>query len=147
MKLSTLAAALLLASPVMATDWEVHPGDNIQIFINLAQDGDRLLIHPGLYAGGLDLQGKQIEVIGVEGWEVTIVDGSSLTISCLTATSGESLNETMVAGLTFIGGNGVSEGGCVRVIGSELTIEACRLTGGGQKTGERSLLIMEKCAC
>ncbi len=65
-----------LAAPAFATDFIVLPGQSIQAAIDLASDGDRILVEPGVYVENIDFKGKAIEVIGVGGALVTTIDGN-----------------------------------------------------------------------
>ncbi len=90
-------------------DWEV-PADFawIQDAIDAAADGDAVCIQPGTYIERLDFLGKAIRVQGVQGAEITIVDGFSMG-TVVTFENGEGPDSvlaglTITGGLTFLGG-------------------------------------------
>ena len=135
---------LSLAAPAHAADWTVGPGQSIQAAIDAASDGDRILVQPGTYNEVMSLRGKRLEVIGVEGFEQTIIDGSGLNNTIFALTSGEPTG-TRIAGFTLTRGAGLPlpssygfdyYGGAVHVgSGSQLRIEDCLITENALSTG------------
>lgn len=92
-----------------ARDWQVTPsgeGDftSIQMAIDAASDGDRVLIAPGAYVGCLDMQGKRVDLLGPSGSELAVVDaagaGSALRVPFAPA------GPSRIERLTFTGGIG-----------------------------------------
>ena len=52
-----LLLTALFAAPAAASDFVVVSGQSIQMAIDSASDGDRILVHEGLYFEALDFQG------------------------------------------------------------------------------------------
>ena len=72
----TVLAFLLATSAALAVDIPVAPGGSIQAAIAVALAGDRVVVAPGTYVEQIDFLGKQIEVIGLQGAALTIIDGN-----------------------------------------------------------------------
>ncbi|HUP49363.1 MAG TPA: right-handed parallel beta-helix repeat-containing protein [Thermoanaerobaculia bacterium] len=89
------------------------PADHasIQAAVDAALDGDEVVVAPGTYHEATNLLGKSITLRSEGGAAVTILDGSMLGTSIITATSGESL-ATVVRGFTFRNGTGRFVGAC-----------------------------------
>lgn len=77
----------------------------IQLAIDSATTGDAVHISSGTYYEKIDLLGKAIQVIGIDGPDVTTVDASGLNGSVVTCMQNEGPN-TIIAGLTLTGGTG-----------------------------------------
>ncbi len=142
----TLALALipLLAPAALATDWTVAPGGSIQSAINAATHGDRILIQPGTYAERIDLQGKQLVVLGVAGPASTIVDAAGLANAVVTARAIPGTG-ARVEGLTLRNGAGKPfpssygydyyGGGVFADGGTKLLVRNCVIASNGIGTG------------
>jgi hypothetical protein len=128
-----------LPSIAQAADITVDPGGagdfvGIQAAIDAANDGDRVLVEPGTYPGGIDLRGKDIVLISTSGPTVTVIDSMDTPDeSTILAISGEPLTTT-VEGFTFTGGHGTQNqwivgnawsGAGVFVQQSALSINGC----------------------
>ena len=73
--LFTLAGGLGLAAPARAAD--LHVPDQfptIQIALNLASDGDTVVVAPGTYFEAIDFGGKAIEVRSTGGAALTTIN-------------------------------------------------------------------------
>ena len=138
--LGVLCAAL--ASPALATDWNVHPGQSIQSAINQSQDGDRIFVHPGTYTTGLRFFGKRIEVIGVSPDLTTILDVASFNLPALTADAGET-TQTKVRNIKFRLGAAGNDAILARVANSGLTLENIAVTEGATINAPGSMLRVE----
>ncbi|MEZ5975293.1 MAG: right-handed parallel beta-helix repeat-containing protein [Planctomycetota bacterium] len=92
-----------LVSAAWATDIPVSAGQSIQAAIQSASPGDRLLVAPGTYLGGIDLLGKAIEIQGVGGPGVTIID-AELAGRAVTMLNAEG-PQTILRGLTITRGS------------------------------------------
>lgn len=117
MRIELASACLALTVAVTAlprvaagADIVVSPGQSIQAAIVAASSGDRILVQPGTYAEVIDYLGKTIEVIGVGGAAVTILDGTGLGLSVVSFTGGEPPAARLV-GLTIRGGSGTPVSG------------------------------------
>jgi hypothetical protein len=77
---SVLVFGLGLTASARSADHVVVPGQSIQAAIATAAHGDRVLVQPGVYGQTIDLLGKDIDVIGVGGPAVTILDAAGLTL-------------------------------------------------------------------
>ena len=110
-------ALLLLCLPVFSKTLLV-PGEysTIQAAVNAAQEGDTVMVSPGLYYENIQLRGRNIVLTGRFALdknpaliEQTIIDGSKPahpdTASCLLIWKGESA-ATVVQGFTFRNGGG-----------------------------------------
>jgi hypothetical protein len=142
--LSALAISCMLCSNALATDWIVSPGESIQAAIAGASDGDRILVQPGTYTEVMDLLGKRLEVIGVGGFQVTVIDGTGLNNTLFYVANGEPTG-TRISGFTLTGGAGLPlpsswgfdyYGGAVHAnAGSQLQVDNCLITRNGLGTG------------
>jgi len=141
MKNLTTTSALLVSLAVSAgaqTTYHV-PDDfpSITAAVAAASNGDTVLVGPGTYREGDDVQfgGKIIEVKSTHGPQLTIVDGESL-YRCFFFTGGET-RDTLLEGFTLLDGhapsggntNGVS-GGALRVESGSPTIRNCIIRNG-----------------
>ncbi|MEM7167504.1 MAG: right-handed parallel beta-helix repeat-containing protein [Planctomycetota bacterium] len=97
----------------------------IQGAIVAAQSGDRVLVAPGTYLEHIDFLGKAIEVVGVQGPTVTIIDGSSsdTVVRFVNDEGSASLLEgfTIRNGQPMLFGFG-DDGGGIRCVDSDPTI-------------------------
>lgn len=69
-----LLAAMALPAPI---DHLVQSGQSIQAAVDGAVNGDRILVEAGTYQEQVSFNGKQIQVIGIEGPTATVIDGST----------------------------------------------------------------------
>jgi hypothetical protein len=120
--LLTLGAARLGAT-ASTTVTTIHvPGDqtSIQAAINVAGDGDTVLVAPGTYQENLDFAGKAITVRSVQGAAATVIDGhhSGPVVSFI---RGET-SSAVLQGFTVTNGFATWGGGGIIVDGSSPTI-------------------------
>ena len=123
--------------------------------IAASNDGDRVLVSQGTYEEFVDFSGKAIEVIGVDGPDLTILEGAAsfLSVAKIDAPAGNSRLE----GFTLQNGFGVSCGdplticgGGVVILQSSAVIENCIFVGntssnGGGLHAEESAVILTGC--
>ena len=93
-----------------------NPFCSIMEAVNAASDGDRIHIAPGTYVENLTLD-KDLDLIGTEGDQVTIVDGN-LSGRVVTLREG---TRTEIRGLTMTRGSAYQIGGGILIEGTELT--------------------------
>ena len=109
----TCLAAGLVAASAGAETITVPTGDapTITIALNIAEDGDEIVVGPGTYFESLNLLGKEITLRSSDGPEVTTIDAFGQFDSAIHAVSGETLN-TRIEGFTITGGNadGIDDG-------------------------------------
>ena len=122
---------------------------SIQMGINVAQAGDLVLVHPGIYFENIDLQDKAITVQSASGVHSTIIDGKKEG-AVVSFSAGET-EETVLDGFTIR--NGKSEyGGGIYCRGSAPTIRNCEILrniaekcGGGIYSYEGGGLTITNC--
>jgi Right handed beta helix region len=124
-----MVACILASAKVEAQTTTIRvPADQptIQSAINVATNGDTVLVAPGTYFENIDFHGKAITVTSEVGPEVTIIDGQRAR-SVATFDSGEGrasvLNGfTLQNGRSGLGGPGFGDGGGIRIEGASPTI-------------------------
>ena len=133
------SVAFALAGPADAATIFVPSGaaPTIQIALNIAADGDEIVVLPGTYFETLDVLGKAVTLRSEQGPEVTIVDALGQFDSVIHCTSGEG-PDTVIEGLTLRNGEADDRGGGIYVNNSSPTIVDCifadneaTLAGGG----------------
>lgn len=144
-----LTSGVLSTTVVEAVDFFVPSQvPTIQGAIDLAADGDRVLVEPGTYFEAVDFLGKGIILESTGGPEVTILDGSLVqdTIVRMVGTSQPRALRgfTLQSGGVWANTSPLIAGGAVRVDGPNATIQgnilkdnfgafggALKLSGGG----------------
>ena len=110
-----------------STEHEV-PGDfsTIQAGISGAEDADQVCVAPGTYVGNLTFGGAEIQLIGVDGPEATILDagGSGRAVTF----TGYETPETVLQGFTITGGS-AGKGGGIYISGASPTLVDLVVTG------------------
>ena len=104
----------------------VTAGSSIQDMIEVAEDGDTVLLEDGTYYEVIDTLGKAITVRGGDlcgGEPGAVLDGSFLNSSVITCSSGET-SSTRFIGLKLIGG-ATYNGGGMYIYGSSPLVEHC----------------------
>ena len=110
----------------------------IQAAIEAAQTSDQILVEPGVYFENLNFLGLNITVRGIEGPELTVIDGSAMTRgpdegSTVVFSSGES-PLALLEGFAIVGGSGkvitdatgtFSRGGGILISGSSPSVVNC----------------------
>ncbi len=152
----SLCASLATADITNVTQGTTHP--TIQNAIDLAVNGDEIVVDPGEYFESLNLLGKTITLRSQDPTDPqtvvsTIINAGGLytSNSVLTCMSGETL-DTIVSGFVITGG-GVMPfglGGGAFVFESSLTLTHCTITdnmaelgGGGLYIGRGHLVVRE----
>lgn len=122
------------------------PYATINAALDVARDGDRILVHPGTYTEAIDFGGRAIEIVSSQGAEVTTLDGTGLKeVSVVTAVSGETTG-SILRGFTVSNGrsgtpfpfdDSIRVGGGLFAFFASPSIEDCRFVendaafGGG----------------
>jgi hypothetical protein len=119
-----LLSFIMILQQVMALQLGtiIHvPGDQptIQAAINVAMNGDIVLVSPGTYQENLNFLGKAITVTSEAGPQVTIIDGAQID-SVVKFVSGEGAM-SVLKGFTIQNGN-AGEGGGITIQNSSPTI-------------------------
>ncbi|MBG80316.1 MAG: hypothetical protein CMJ39_06370 [Phycisphaerae bacterium] len=133
--IAMITLMLVTTSVVDAADtWDV-PGDfaTIQEAINAAGNYDTINVGPGVYYEAISYEGKVLQIIGTDGPESTILDGSGHTSSIVNLTW-QLAATTRLQGFTLRGANGGTPvgqdpvsiiGGAICIMGGGPTIEDC----------------------
>ncbi len=156
--MTTILLAFWVPSSSFAADIFVpQDATTIESAIDLAVDGDRVIVAPGTYAERIDFSGKGIVVESVGGAEVTVIDGGGASAGAghvVTFASGET-RAAVLRGFTVTGGFGSGgsfgdgEGGGILVDGTEPRIEDCAIVGnsgvdgGGLEARNGDLLVID----
>ncbi|MCG3130073.1 MAG: hypothetical protein FLDDKLPJ_00821 [Phycisphaerae bacterium] len=129
---------------------EGHPFCRIQRAIDLATDGDTILVLPGTYRENLDFLGKDITVRSADGPEATVID-AGFNSSAVIFHTGEG-RDAVLEGFTLTNGTGFSNnsldvGGAISINSASPTIRGNIITnneaafGGGIDTERGNPLI------
>lgn len=144
--LSNVVTVTMLRSPITWTVKEDGSGDapTVQAGIDLAIDGDEVLVGPGRYVENIDFKGKSLFLRSEQGRDVTVLDGSgspggdsvitlsaeeSVTIEGFTITGGEGRPDA--TGGDRRGGGIYSESGKLQVLGNAFKRNTAIGTIGG----------------
>lgn len=103
----------------------------VQSAIDAASDGDTVCVATGTYVENLDFGGRNLTVLGVDGTDTTILDGSAdweLLLPTVTFQSGEGA-DAVLDGFTVTGGTTTGQGGGIRILDSSPTLRNLVVTG------------------
>ncbi|MDE0957665.1 MAG: right-handed parallel beta-helix repeat-containing protein [Planctomycetota bacterium] len=134
-------AMLLIATPLVAVDRLVPAVySTIMEAMEIAIDGDRILVSPGFYPGHIGFLGKKVELIGVGGAAATILDGLG-TYDCVVRVNAPGFG-ARVSGFTIQNGFGTSCGlplalcgGGILITAGSPTIDSCVLVNNSSSRG------------
>jgi hypothetical protein len=121
--LISFAAVLFLftfAASAQNTIYVPTDQTTIQGAINIANNGDTVLVAPGTYTENINFNGKAITVTSSGGAAVTTIDGGAIA-SVVTFTSGEGLG-SVLNGFTIQNGRGGYDGGGIYIASASPTI-------------------------
>ncbi len=153
--MTVLSVLAIFPTAALAETWSV-PSDapTIQIAINLASDGDEIVVAPGVYFETIDFAGKTLTIRSTAGPEATTINALGQFDSVVHCISGEG-PETMLMGFTLrngdaTGGVGEDRGGAIFVQNASLTVVDCVLvdnvaTYGGAIYGNGASLDLSGC--
>jgi len=131
---SSVAAFLITSAAESETVINV-PSDQptIQAAIDVANNGDTILVAPGTYQETINFRGKAITVASTDGPDVTVIDGSRAD-SVVTVATGEG-RASVLGGFTIQNGRsgfdtpGFGNGGGIRIQNASPTIVGNVITG------------------
>ena len=142
-----IIAALILAGASSADTINVPADyDTIQGAIDASQNGDVVLVQPGIYTGTgsqvVHLMGKSITLRAAGSPEATVIDGEAQR-RCITCDDGEG-SGTRIKGFTITNGYAQSGAGIYLGWGSSPTTENCivadNVGGGLEAAGSNSVV-------
>ena len=102
----------------------------VQDGILAAAEGDVVCVAAGTYLENIDFGGRNVTVLGVEGAELTILDGSagrSTNLPVVTFQTGETV-AAVLEGFTIQGGDTNGHGGGVRILDASPTLRDLVIT-------------------
>jgi hypothetical protein len=123
------------ACPQPGSGTSTDPFCSIQDAIDLATDGDEIVVSPGTYVEAINLLGKAISLRSSDGPEVTAIAACPSYVSMITCDSGEGpetiLDGFRISGCGFDGvlGGFVAAGAGMRNEGSSPTVRNCIFSG------------------
>ncbi len=123
-----LAAATILGlGPSAVADDIFVPADtpSIQFALNSASTGDRIFVSAGAYANALAFLGKDVEVIAVDGPEVTVLDGAAINGGASVIFALGTGDGALVKGFTIRD----NDGDAVTIEDAVGTLENCVISG------------------
>ncbi|MCD4653653.1 right-handed parallel beta-helix repeat-containing protein [bacterium] len=104
----------------------------IQEAIDAAVSGDTVAVSPGTYTENLNFNGKAIELIGLQGYTATIIDGNN-SGSVISLTNEEALG-TLIEGFTIQNGNASYGGGILCTNQASPMISKCLIANNFSET-------------
>jgi hypothetical protein len=129
---SSCALVGCLATLTIAADLQVHAGQSIQTAIDAAQNGDRVLVHPGTYTEAITFKNVDLELVGIGGASVTTIDAGPLSSPFNTTSTVRIIHPApaKLRGFRITGGTGnesgpASRGGGIYAPGANAVIEEC----------------------
>ena len=106
---------------------KVTPDQSIQGGIDAAEDGDTVLVFPGIYnEWNIDLKGKGVVVRGVGGATSVVID-ATMNGRVFSLTNNEP-RDAAIVGLTITGADGISMGGGILCSPASPVIKDCVIT-------------------
>lgn len=139
MRLCFLSVLVALSPALLAQDTIRVPSQvpTIQAAIELAQDGDTVLVAPGRYVGTLDFLGKAIRVRSEAGPASTIIDGADGSFLPVVRFHNGEGTDSILRGFTITNGNNLASdswgGGISCLLSGQNrgtpTIRRCIITG------------------
>lgn len=118
MKITPFVLVAVLPLIAVRADIRVEPGESIQVAIDAAESGERIVLGAGIYAGNLDFRGKAVSVVGVGPESVIRGDGGGTVVRFA---SGE--GRTSVLDSVTITGGVAEDGGGVLIANASPRIQ------------------------
>lgn len=134
MKKLTLLGVLIFCIGASVTATTIHiPADQpaIQQGINMAVNGDTVLVSPGIYLEHLDFSGKGITVKSEQGASLTTIAKASDGLPMVKFVSGET-HQAVLEGFTIIGANSVYGGIEIRYSSPIIRYNAIKYNRGNE---------------
>ncbi len=105
---------------------DTNPFDSIQTALNIAGNGDDIIVRPGTYHENLVMPGVSLAIIGSGGLAATLVDAGFLgrAVTCATPMA-TSVIPSRLEGLAFRSGMSASGGG-LYLTGRDLVVVDCK---------------------
>ena len=131
--LVTMTIGLLLSASTQAGIINV-PDDQptIQAAIEVALDGDEIIVAPKTYFENINFLHKAISVRSIDPTDPAVVAGTTIngggSGSVVTCDSGEG-PDTVLSGFVITNGNTSGDGGGMRILDSSPTVSHCRFVG------------------
>ena len=94
--------------------------------IGNAVDGDMICVAAGTYEETIDFAGKAIHVLGLDGPDATVIDGTGGKVVVFAGGEGP---DTILEGITVTGGNTGDRGGGLYISGASPTLIDLAITG------------------
>jgi hypothetical protein len=116
--------AITMTTSVCADLWRVPEDcETIMQAIEIAKDGDTVLVGVGVWREHIDLLGKSVILRSLMGAEETVINGGGIgpVIRCV---NGES-SSTLIEGFTITGGKNTLHGGGVLALNTSPTFRHC----------------------
>ncbi|MFH1998404.1 MAG: right-handed parallel beta-helix repeat-containing protein, partial [Planctomycetota bacterium] len=129
MKIFSVVLFILMSPSILFSDTITVPDDysSIQEAIDVAMNGDTVLVKPGTYLENIDFKGKAITVKSDQGASVTVVDGNGHNASVVTCNSGEG-PDSVLDGFTVTNSIHTDDGGGMYNVSSSPTVTHCIFT-------------------
>ncbi|MCP3903956.1 MAG: hypothetical protein GY715_10015 [Planctomycetes bacterium] len=134
------AAASLLGAAAHAAVFDVPGGvPTIQIALNLASDGDEIIVAPGTYFESLDMLGKEVWLHSSGGPDVTTINALGQLQSAVFCTSGET-SATIIEGFTIRNGQATDpapgdRGAAIYIDNSDPVVRDCTMVDNEASVG------------
>ena len=97
------------------------PFATINDALDVARDGDRVLVGPGTYFESVDFGGRAIEIVSSDGAGVTVLDGTGMTDGSVVVAKNAETPASILRGFTITNG----------VLGTVFPLDASVRVGGG----------------
>ena len=128
-----LLALAASAPAALASDLHVGPADDLQLALDTAVDGDRILVEPGVYSGTFEVGATAVEIVGLGGPLATVLDGGGA--GPVVHFAGGTGAQTVLRGFTIRNGAASFGAGGIQASNASPLIEDCVVRGNSGKFG------------